>query len=136
MSLKKQEGTGRTKEFGFKRFLKSFKNSIDGLLNAYKNEQSLYLHAGASIIVIILGIILKISFSDWAIILISLIVVLAIELINTAIEAIVDLITTDYHILAKIAKDSGSAATFVTSVVAGIICAFILVPKILVFLNR
>lgn len=135
MALKKQEKTGRVKEFGFKRFLKSFKNSIDEIVNAYKNEQSLYIHAGSSILIIIVGILLKISFSEWAILLISLVVVLALELVNTAIEAIVDLITTDYHILAKIAKDSGSAATFVASLATLVICAFIFIPKIIVFFN-
>ncbi len=135
MALKKQEKTGRIKEFGFKRFLKSFKNSMDGLINAYKNEQSLYIHAVSSILVIAVGMFLKISFSEWAILLISLAVVLTLELVNTAIEAVVDLITTEWHILAKIAKDSGSAATFVASLATAVICAFIFIPKIIVLFN-
>ena len=130
MSLKKQEEK-RIKEFGFKRFLKSWKNSWDGLVNAYLHEQSLYIHAAMSILTIILGIVLKISFNQWAIVLISLIVVLAVELLNTGIEAIVDLITLEYHPLAKIAKDSGSAATFVSSVAAAIIMGFIFIPKVI-----
>lgn len=135
MALKKQEKTGRVKEFGFKRFLKSFKNSMDGLINAYKNEQSLYIHAVSSILIIACGIFLKISFSEWAILLISLAVVLTLELVNTAIEVVVDLITTEWHILAKIAKDSGSAATFVASLATVVICAFIFIPKIIVLFN-
>ena len=131
MNSKKQGGKRITKEFGFKRFLKSWKNSWDGLVNAYAHEQSLYIHAITSISAIIMGIILKITFNQWAIILISLVVVLAVELLNTGIEAVVDLITQEYHPLAKIAKDSGSAATFVSSIAAAIICGFIFIPKII-----
>ncbi len=135
MNMKKQKEKKITKQFGFKRFLMSWKNSWDGLVNAYAHEQSLYIHAITSILAIITGILLKISFNQWAIILISLVVVLAVELLNTAIEATVDLITDQYHPLAKIAKDSGSAATFVSSVAAAIICGFIFIPKVIMLFH-
>ena len=126
MNSKKQN---EHKQMGFKRFLLSFKYSFEGLAYAYKNEQSLFLHAVGSLFAILFGIILQISFNQWAIILISLIVVLAVELLNTAIEATVDLITFEKNPLAKIAKDCGSAAAFVSSVAAITICLFIYIPK-------
>ena len=58
-------------------------------------------------------------------------VVLAVELLNTAVEATVDLITKEIHPLAKVAKDCGSAAAFVSSIMAFIICLFIFMPKII-----
>ncbi len=131
MNSKKPEKKKMTKQFGFKRFLMSWKNSWDGLVNAYAHEQSLYIHAVSSILAIIVGIVLKISFNQWAIVLVSLVVVLAVELLNTAIEATVDLVTDKYHPLAKIAKDSGSAATLISSIAAAIICGFIFIPKAL-----
>ena len=128
MNSKKQNAN---KQMSFKRFLNSIKYSIQGLVHGYKNEQSLWLHGISSIVAIILGIILNISFNQWAIILIALVVVLAVELLNTAIEATVDLVTKEIHPLAKVAKDSASAAAFVSSIVATIICLFIFIPYII-----
>ena len=128
MNSKKQNAN---KQMSFKRFLNSIKYSIQGLVHGYKNEQSLWLHGISSILAIILGIILNISFNQWAIILIALVVVLAVELLNTAIEETVDLVTKEIHPLAKVAKDSASAAAFVSSIVATIICLFIFIPYII-----
>ena len=128
MSLKKQE---KHKKMSFKRFLNSIKYSVDGLVNAYQNEQSLWLHAMCTIIIVILGFLLQIKFYEWAVIVIALVVVLAVELLNTAIEATVDLITKEIHPLAKVAKDCGSAAAFVSSIMVFIICCFIFIPKII-----
>ena len=108
----------------------SFKNSVDGLIYAYKNEQSLWIHGVCTFFCLLFGFVLKISFNQWAIIIISLSVTLAMELINTAIEATVDLVTLEIHPLAKIAKDCGSAATFVCSILSIITALIIFGPKI------
>ena len=128
MNSKKQE---KHKKMSFKRFLNSVKYSIEGLNHAYKNEQSLWLHGGGVFLAVILGITLKINFYEWAVIIVAFVVVLAIELLNTAIEAVVDLVTKEIHPLAKIAKDCGSAAAFVSGIMATIICLFIFIPYIL-----
>ena len=128
MNSKKQE---KHKKMSFKRFLNSVKYSIEGLNHAYKNEQSLWLHASGAILAVILGIVLKINFYEWAVIIVAFVVVLAIELLNTAIEAVVDLVTKEFHPLAKIAKDCGSAAAFVSGVASAVICLVIFLPKII-----
>lgn len=127
-----QELRNKSKYKGFKKVYYSTRYSIDGLVYAYKNERSLWLHTGLSLIAIALGIIFHITLFQWSMILISLGVVLSIELLNTAIEAAVDLITIETHPLAKIAKDCGSAATFVASVISAIIAGFIFIPKIMI----
>ena len=116
----KKKGIGRT--------LRTFKYSLAGLAYAYKNEQSMWIHAIGSLFTIVLGFIYHLSLSEWAIIFIALGVILASELINTAIEAAVDLCTLEIHPLAKIAKDCGSAATFVLTLVSVVICLFVFVP--------
>lgn len=116
------------KVYGVGRFFKSIKYSLDGLYYAYRYEQSLWIHGLATILAIILGIIFKIKLSEWAIIFIALGSILALELINTAIEAAVDLTTTEIHPLAKIAKDCGSAASFIMSIVAIVIALFVFGP--------
>ncbi|MBE6154059.1 MAG: diacylglycerol kinase [Firmicutes bacterium] len=118
------------KVYGYKRILNSFKYSMNGLTYAYRYEQSFWIHAFFTGIAIILGIALKIKLSEWAIIFIALGITLALELINTAIEAAVDLTTSKIHPLAKIAKDCGSAATFVMSLVSVIISLFVFGPYI------
>lgn len=118
------------KRRGLKRFFNSFKYSIQGLCYAYKNEQSMLIHFIVSILGILMGFVFNVSHTEWAIIFIAIGVTLASELINTAIEATVDLITLEINPLAKIAKDCGSAATFVFSIIAGIIGIIIFVPKI------
>ena len=90
MNSKKQN---THKKMSFKRFLDSIKYSVQGLAHGYRNEQSLWLHGAGTILAIILGLALGISFNQWAIIIIALVVVLAVELLNTAIEATVDLVT-------------------------------------------
>lgn len=128
MNSKKQK---EVKGFSFKRFLNSIKYSLEGLYYAYRNEQSLWIHGVCTILIILLGFALKISFGEWAIVLIADIVVLAVELLNTAIEAVVDLVTSKIHPLAKVAKDCGSAASFVSAIVLIIICLFVFIPKII-----
>ncbi len=119
------------KVYGVSRFFKSVKYSIDGLVYAYRYEQSLWLHGIVSIFAVILGVIFKIKLSEWAIIFIALGIILALELINTAIEAAVDLTTSKIHPLAKIAKDCGSAASFVMSIVSIVISLFVFGPYLL-----
>lgn len=119
------------KKRGFGRFIKSFSYSIEGLKYAYKYEQSMMIHVIATICVIIANIFFQVTGIEWLITIIAIGMVLSAELINTAIEAIVDLVTLDIHPLAKIAKDCGSAATFVLAVMAAVIGFVIYIPYVL-----
>ena len=120
---------------GFARFKKSFGYSIDGLKYAYKYEQSMLIHIFATILAILLGLICQITLIEWCMVFIAIGIVLAGELINTAIEAVVDLVTLEIHPLAKIAKDCGSAATFVMSVIAAIIGCLVYIPHFIEMLG-
>lgn len=117
---------------GIKHFVYSTKYSFEGIIYGYKNEMSLQLHGILSIAAIILGIVFKINLIEWSMLLISLGAILFIELLNTAIEAVVDMITIEFNPLAKIAKDCGSGATYVATIIAIAIAAFIFVPKIII----
>ena len=121
----------KVKVYGPMRFIKSIKYSLDGLFYAYRYEQSLWIHGAAVILAIILGFSFQIRLAEWAIIFIALGIILALELINTAIEAAVDLTTTEIHPLAKVAKDCGSAASFVMSIVSVVISLFVFGPYFL-----
>lgn len=119
------------KKHGLNRFLKSFGYSIDGLKYAYKYEQSMMIHVFVTVCVIAVNIIFKVKGIEWLISLMAIGMVLSAELINTAIEAVVDLVTLEIHPLAKIAKDCGSAATFVLAMMAAAIGVIIYGPYLL-----
>lgn len=116
------------KKYGIMRFFRSIKFSIEGLAYAYRYEQSMWVHAIATTLTVILGLVFKIKLTEWAILFIALGIILGMELVNTAIEAAVDLTTLEINPLAKIAKDCGSAASFVLSFVAIVICLFVFGP--------
>ena len=106
------------KKLSPKRILRSFKFSFDGLKYAYLHEQSLALHVIIMFIIITCGFVFKITPIQWVITLVMGALILVSELFNTSIEAVVDLVTEEFHPLAKIAKDTASAATFVASIIA------------------
>ena len=116
------------KKKGIMRFFRSIKFSVEGLMYAYRYEQSMWVHAIATTFTVILGLFFRIKLSVWAIVFIALGIILGMELVNTAIEAAVDLTTLEINPLAKIAKDCGSAASFVLSLVAVVICLFVFGP--------
>lgn len=123
------------KKRGFKRFIKSFGYSIDGLKYAYKYEQSMLIHVIATIAVITVNLLLKVTGIEWLITLLAIGMVLSAELINTAIEAVVDLVTLEIHPLAKIAKDCGSSATFVLALMAAAIGLVVYIPYLIKLLG-
>lgn len=123
------------KKRGLTRFVRSFSFSISGLKYAYKYEQSMFVHVIATICVITANIIFKVQPIEWLITVLAIGMVLAAELINTAIEAIVDMVTLEFHPLAKIAKDCGSAATFVLAMMAAVIGIVVYLPHILEILK-
>jgi len=122
----------KRKKKSFRRFVSSFHNSFDGLAYAYKNEQSMTLHFFACLIIFTFGIIYRISATEWAVSLLLLGMIAATELVNTALEAVVDLVTQKIHPLAKIAKDTASGAVFIFSLVAFICFLIIFIPKMVV----
>ena len=119
------------KQLGFKRILKSFKFSFDGLKYAYLHEQSLALHVIAMAIIIAFGVGFKISGIQWVITLVMGALILVAELFNTSIEAVVDMVTGEFHPLAKIAKDTASAACFVANLTAAGMWLVVFIPKII-----
>ena len=96
----------KKKQFGFNRILSSIKNSWNGLKSAYKNEQSVYIHLVCTVILLLLSFLLEISLTQWLIIIAIIGLTLVVELLNTAIESTVDLVTEEFHPLAKVAKDN------------------------------
>ena len=115
----------RDKDNVFIHFYKSCKYSLTGLFTSVKTERSLHLYLLACAFVIILCVILQVSAEDIITISMLAVFLLSMELINTAIEHTVDMVTKEFHPLAKKAKDCGSAASFVIAVLAIIVVLYI-----------
>ena len=120
----------KNKKFGPKRIINAIKNSISGLTAAYTSEPSLMILCLLSICLIILGIIFKITVLEWVAVIICIATCSATELLNTAIEKVVDLVTKEFHPLAKYAKDMASAAEFIFVMMSVCILAIIYIPRI------
>ena len=118
------------KKISFKRLLKSFTYAVEGIKYTFINEQNLIVHSICAILAIIFGFIFKISGYEWLAILIVIGLVIAAELINTSLEAAVDLLSPEMHPLAKIAKDTASGAVFVLAITSVIVGMVIFLPKI------
>ena len=114
-----------------KKLLKSFKYAFDGIFTGIKEEQNMKIHIAIMILVIIFGIMLKISKMEWIICIILFGLVISMKLINTAIENTVDLVTKEKNEQAKIAKDVAAGAVLVSAIASAIIGLIIFVPKIL-----
>ncbi len=112
------------------KLLMSFKYAFDGIIEGIRNERNMMIHYGALIMVVVFGLTLKLSVIEWSICLILCALVIAMELMNTAIEAVVDLVTEEKKPLAKLAKDTAAGAVLVCAIMAAIIGCMIFLPKV------
>lgn len=114
-----------------KKLRNSFKYAFEGVHRELKEEQNLKIHILIMILVIIAGFILKLSPMEWIICIILFGFVIALELINTAIELTVDLAMPEIHSKAKAAKDIAAAAVLISATCSVIIGLIIFLPKII-----
>ena len=123
------------KKFSFKRTIDATYHSIDGIKEAYANEQSLYVIFMGGIIMVIAGFFFHISRMEWlfCFALISNIVVT--ELLNTSIETVVDLVSPEWHILAKNSKDIASGAVLLSSIFSFAMILLVFLPHIIDFIK-
>ena len=99
-----------------KRLVDSFNFAIEGLISALKNEKHMKVHILAAIIIVILAIVINASKVEILIISLSVSFVVITELVNTAVEAIIDLVSPERHPLAKLAKDVAAGAVLVAAI--------------------
>ena len=113
------------------RYIKSFFHALDGIKYAIIHEHNMVIIVAAIVVVTIAGFYFNLTDYEWLFCIIMFGMVSGSEMINTAIEAVVDLETIKMHPLAKIAKDTASSATLLFSVTAFIGSLVIFLPKII-----
>ncbi|MCE4047007.1 MULTISPECIES: diacylglycerol kinase family protein [Bacillaceae] len=111
--------------------LSSFRLAFIGIISAVKKERNLRIHLCFTALVILLGFVFHISVQNWMFLSIAIGLVICMELMNTALERVVDLVTEKYHPLAKQAKDIAAGAVLFAAIIALIIGMFVFVPEIM-----
>ncbi|WP_059044164.1 diacylglycerol kinase family protein [Paenibacillus rubinfantis] len=101
-----------------RRGFSSFRYALEGIVTSYKTQRHLRFHCVAAVIVIAAAIALSLPVRDIALLLLIIALVISLELVNTAIEAVVDLAAPEWHRLGKIAKDAAAGAVLVAAVFA------------------
>lgn len=125
-----QESQFKSKS-GVKRIYAAFFYSMQGFKEAWNNEHAFRQELMLVIPSIILALVLPVSGLEKLALIAVLLIVLIVELLNSAIEAVVDRVSFERHPLSKIAKDFGSAAVFLALTLAGLTWAVIVLPVLM-----
>lgn len=133
MALQDNNTPKRNKHNGtvLEKYLKSFFHAIDGIVYCIKYEHNIIIILAAIIVAVFLGLIFNIESYEWLFVLSMCGFISAMEMVNSSIEATIDLAMPEEHPLAKIAKDTASAATLILCIVALIGGIIIFLPKIM-----
>ncbi|OGG26765.1 hypothetical protein A2960_01165 [Candidatus Gottesmanbacteria bacterium RIFCSPLOWO2_01_FULL_39_12b] len=108
----------------------SFKNALSGLKWAFTTQPNFRVHFSLAFLAVLLAFILSVSYLEMTILILTIAFCLGIEMVNTSIEAMTDLITTKWASQAKIAKDVAAGMMLLTAFGSVIVAMFIFLPKI------
>ena len=112
-------------------FRKSFLFAIQGFRTAVATERNIKVMLATGACAVVAGLALQLDLLSWAIILLCCGVVIMAELLNTAVETVVDLVSPEFHPLAGRAKDIAAAAVWVLSVIVAIVGVLVFANAIL-----
>lgn len=116
--------------FDYKKFIKSFRHAINGVIFLLTSEQNARVHAVITILVGTLAYILEVSRLEAAILFMAVILVFAIEIINTAIEKTFDLLHPEDHKVIRGVKDAMAGAVLISATIAFVVAVLIFLPHI------
>ena len=111
--------------------LASFGYAFAGLRYTYLTQRNFRIHLVIAILAVAAGLLLGLSWVEWAVIALMAVVVLSAEMANTMVEALVDLVTQEHHELARIAKDVSAGVVLLTAIGAVVVGLLMFLPKIL-----
>ena len=110
--------------------VKSFSFACQGILEAVRTERNIQIHVVAMLVVVFFGWYFSLNGMEWLFILAAIAGTIALELVNSAIERVVDLVTDQIHPLAKQAKDIAAGAVFIYAIFSIIVGLIIFLPKL------
>jgi len=109
----------------------AFRHAFAGLGYVIRTQRNAWIHALATLMVIIIGTWLDIDRRDWAILLLAIGLVWLAEFLNTALEAVVDLASPETHPMARVGKDVGAAAVLIAATAAAITGLLVMGPPLI-----
>jgi len=107
----------------------SFLHALDGIKYAIKSQPNFLIHLCLALVSIVFAVITHLDTKEWVVLILIIVLGLVIELINTAIESVVDLVTQEWKESAKFAKDTAAAAMLVFAIGAVFVAALLFIPK-------
>lgn len=116
--------------FSLRRLIKSFHYAFRGVIRLLTDEQNARIHATITIVVGMLAYILQVTRIEAAVLFIAIIMVFAMEIMNTAVEKICNLIDMRHNPQIRIIKDGMAGAVLIASVIAAVVAIFIFLPHI------
>ena len=114
-----------------KRLIKSFGYALKGIKSVFLTEQNMKIHSAVAVFVIILGVVFRISVGEWIAVVLCIGLVASAEMINTAFETLVDMVSPDRNPSAGKIKDISAGAVFLAAVISVIVGIIIFLPKLL-----
>lgn len=112
-----------------KRLTDSFSHALEGIINTIRVERNLKIHFMVIICVIIVGLIVKLSISEWIVCTVLFGLVISAEMFNTALEKTLDYVNEDYDEKIRFIKDTSAGAVLVLSIASAAIGLIIFIPK-------
>jgi diacylglycerol kinase (ATP) len=113
-----------------RKLIDSFNYAIDGIIYTLKTQRNMRIHIAAAIGVLLLSLFFRLSKLEILVLFFTISLVIITEMLNTSIEATIDLITDQYHVLAKIAKNVAAGAVLVASLNAVLVAYIIFFDKL------
>jgi diacylglycerol kinase (ATP) len=110
--------------------LASFRHAFAGWWYVLRTQRNAWIHAVASVAVLGVALWLRVGRTDWAILILTVVLVWVAEFVNTAVESLVDLLSPDIHPLAKAAKDIAAAAVLIAALAAVVVGLLVLGPPL------
>ncbi len=109
---------------------RSFGWAFAGVWHMLRRQRNAQIHSLITILVVVFGVVLRVSAAEWVVLVLAVALVLSLEALNTALEAVVDLVSPQMHPLAKQAKDTAAGAVLIGAIGAAIGGCIIFVPKL------
>jgi undecaprenol kinase len=129
-------GAWRRKAERTANLLESFFHAFRGFFFALRAERNLRIHVGIAFAVAIAAVVLRVDAQGWALLTLAIGAVITAELINTALERLVDIATNnEFHRAARDAKDTAAAAVLCCAVMAALVGGFVFIPRLLTFIQ-
>ncbi|MES2397611.1 MAG: diacylglycerol kinase family protein [Bacteroidota bacterium] len=118
------------KSFSISNRIKSFGFAIEGIITFFKTQHNAWIHAFATVIVVVLGFAFNVNNTEWCFLITAIALVFISEMLNTAIEFLTDIVSPDYNLKAKKVKDVAAGAVLISAIAAVVIGAVVFLPKL------